>query len=116
MRLCEMSTEQMADTLCAIAEPIGRIAQDEKFCEFLKQMNGKKPLIQTICDAVTGAVPSLLGERRGDLYTVIAAFTDKSINEIKAQKAFQTIRDIRGFLDDDLTSFFTSCAGTVPNP
>ena len=48
MKLSQMNTEQLADALCAMAEPIDKIGMDEAFTEKLKEVaeRGKLNKIQ----------------------------------------------------------------------
>lgn len=117
MKFSEMNTDQMAKVLVTIAEPVASIAKDEKVLAVIKDMTKSRkgqPPIVLYADMISGFIPVLLGAHRNDVYAIIAAMTDKSVNEVAAQPGLETVAQIRAFLDADFMSFFTSAAPSNP--
>lgn len=117
MKIGEMNTKQLAKCLVTIAEPISAIAKDQKVLEQLQKLSAPKkgqPAIVFYADMISGFIPLLLGEHERDVYTIIAAMTDQTIEQVEAQPGMTTYAQIRDFLDADFMSFFNSAAPTSP--
>ena len=115
MRLSEMTTEQMADVLVKLAEPLEKIGKNDKFNGMIAEMgkinaDGTLSRLQRNVIALSGWIRVLLDVCPDETFEIIAAMTGKTADEIRAQKAMQTIDDVRGFIDEDFVRFFTSSA------
>lgn len=117
MKLSEMSTDQMADVLVQIAEPVANIATDPKVTAALEGYSKAKKTGKTVGETFGNMIgklaPALLKTRRADLYVVVAALTGKTTAEIGMQKGLQTVKDIKESFDGDLADFFKSAADTA---
>ena len=117
MKFSEMNTDQMAKALVMIAEPVAAIAKDEKVIAVMKEMGKPRrgqPPIMIYADMISGLVPAILGTHKTEVYTIIAAMTGKTIQDVSEQPGLETVNQIREFLDADFVSFFTSAAPTKP--
>lgn len=117
MKFSEMNTDQMAKALVMIAEPVSAIAKDENVLAVLKDLGKPKkgqPPIMLYADMISGFIPVLLGAHKNDVYTIIAAMTGKTVEEVSEQPGLETVKQIREFLDADFVSFFTSAAPSKP--
>ena len=114
MKLSEMTTDQLADALIDLSEPVGRICQDDQVIGFLKKyaapVQRNAPALKLIGDAAAGLCPVLLKDHRYDLYQVLSVLTGKTAQEIASQRGAQTIADVRACWDRELTDFFSSSA------
>lgn len=114
MKLSEMNTDQLADALCAIAEPMERIGADDeynkKIAEFAKRQKGAENVtrLESLTGAISSTIPWLLSRHRKDVFAILAVLTGKSVAEIEAQNGFMTIRDARSCIDGELIGFFKS--------
>lgn len=114
MKLSEMNTVQLAKTLCAIAQPVERLGKSKKIIGALQSFadfragKGKGTLLEQVTALFAALTPALLDENNlPDTAAIVAAMTDKTVDEVLAQKGMQTILDIRGLLDKDFLDFFT---------
>lgn len=108
MKLSEMSTDRLADVMVRIAEPVERIGSDEMLIDKLRALaqTGRKTAIENAAAMVGALVPVLLERRREDTYTVLAALTGKTAEEIAAQPAMVTLKEARESIDADFLRFF----------
>ena len=108
MKLSEMSTDRLADVMVRIAEPVERIGSDEMLIDKLRALaqTGRKTAIENAAAMVGALVPVLLERRREDTYTVLAALTGKTVEEIAAQPAMVTLKEARESIDADFLRFF----------
>ena len=109
MKISEMSTDQAADVLVKIAEPVQNIMHDEEFTKLLERLaNGDDNALKFIGDNIVPLVNVAIKTHRKDAYTIIGALAGKTPNEIGKQSIGLTIKDIKESLDGDLISFFGS--------
>ncbi len=112
MKLSEMNTVELAQALCLLAAPVGRLAED---VELLKGMaaagEGKETLGEKLGALMPTVIPALLDKHFDDVVLILSALTGKTPAAIRKQKGFETIRDIRACFDGDLLDFFKSSAG-----
>lgn len=108
MKLSEMSTDRLADVMVRIAEPVERIGSDEMLIDKLRALaqTGRKTAIENAAAMVGALVPVLLERRREDTYTILAALTGKTAEEIAAQPAMVTLKEARESIDADFLRFF----------
>lgn len=117
MRLSEMTTDQLTDSLLAITAPIANIAGDDEVMEVLNsigKMSSGTSVVKVGIEIINKIVPLALKKHRADLFQVLAVLIDKPVKVLKAQNAFETIREAKAVIDEDLVRFFTSLAGTEP--
>lgn len=117
MKLSQMNTEQLADCLCAITEPAGRIMDDGAIAEIIKKNSvrdeGGRVVNINIMRAVMAMVPVLLGRHRIDTFMILGAMNGKTPEEISRQNGLETMADIRACFDADLIGFFSSFGNTA---
>lgn len=111
MKLSEMTTVQLADCLCDLAEPVANIMNDKAVVEALKTASlaardANSAPLDIYKPIVARLLPGLLKSRRKDTFAVIAALTGKTIKEIETQNGFLTIKEARESWDEELRDFF----------
>lgn len=113
MKISQMTTDQAADVLVRIAEPVSNIMDDSKVADLLKDISGSKdvPYIKLFASIVPKIVPLALENHRNDLYEIVGALDGKTVSEVKKQNILKTIAVIRDSLDKDLIDFFDSIGG-----
>ena len=114
MKLKDMDTMQMAACLCRIAPAVERIGVNERVHELLRGYGEKKdehvPVLARYSRLVGTLAPALLGECIEETVEIVSAMTGKSVEEVKAQKGMQTIKDVLEFADADFIGFFGQSA------
>ena len=113
MKLSEMTTTQLTDCLCLIAEPIGNIAADAEVTDAIKRYQDKDMTLIDQIGLLTGKLlPLALKKHRADVFAVLAALTGKTVKQIGAQNGLELVREARDCLDNDIIAFFKSAGAT----
>lgn len=121
MKLSELSTERATDVLCEIAPYFMNITTDEELVGELKSaINFKEAQAMSMAEkitVVTGKIskilPILLKKKRNDLFGILGALNEKSVEEIAKQNIIKTMLQIKDISKDkELLDFFKSCTGT----
>lgn len=114
-KLAEMSTVELATTLCLIAEPAGNIFSDDMVCQAFKDFGSayeeQAGVIKNMAVFASKVVPALLGDaHRDDTLRILAALSGKTAEELKIQSGMETMKELFAMLtrDRDLTEFFRS--------
>ena len=113
MKISQMSTEQGANVLVKIAEPVSNIMDDPQVVNILKEISAMKnvPYIKICASIISKIVPLALQAHRDDLFEIVGALDNKSASEVKEQSVLQTIKVIQESIDKDLIDFFGSIGG-----
>lgn len=113
MKISQMSTEQGANVLVRIAEPVSNIMDDSRVADILKEISGMKnvPYIKVFASVISKVVPLALESHRDDLFEIVGALDNKSVDEVKKQNVLKTIKVIQESIDKDLIDFFGSIGG-----
>lgn len=121
MKLSELSTERATDVLCEIAPYFINITTDEELVGELKAAVDFKDAetmsmaekITVVTGKISKILPILLKKRKTDLFGILGALNEKSVEEIAKQNIIKTMSQIRDISKDkDLLDFFKSCTGT----
>ena len=119
MKLSELSTEKATDVLCEISPYAMNIMTDEELVDELKSavdFNGANTMAQKIAltvGKISKILPILLKKRKADLFGILGALNEKSIEEIAKQNIIKTMSQIKDISKDkELLDFFKSCTGT----
>lgn len=110
MKLSQMTTDQAADVLVRIAEPSSNIMHDEKVYDMLEKLakGNTDSAVKFFADNITMVVTALLKDHRADVYEIVAAVANKTVEEVSTQNIKQTISDIKDSWDGELLDFFGS--------
>jgi mannitol/fructose-specific phosphotransferase system IIA component (Ntr-type) len=119
MKLSELSTERATDVLCEIAPYFMNIATDEELVSELKaaidfkEADTMAEKITLVVGKLSKILPILLKKRKADLFGILGALNEKSIEEIANQNIIKTMSQIKDISKDkELLDFFKSCTGT----
>jgi hypothetical protein len=119
MKLSELSTEKATDVLCEIAPYAMNIMTDEELVGELKaavDFKGANTMAQKIAltvGKISKILPILLKKRKADLFGILGALNEKSIEEIAKQNIIKTMSQIKDISKDkELLDFFKSCTDT----
>lgn len=111
-----MATDQAADILCRLVDPLERIGRDREFLERTAQIAAKRhsmTRIEMAVEAFSVLVPFLLSRHREDLYEVLAITTGKPLEAIEMQPLHVTVNDVQSCLRDGIMSFFPSSGSSA---
>ena len=119
MKLSQMTTDKATDVLCEIAPYAMNIMTDEDLMNELKsainfdEANTMAEKIAVSVGKISKILPILLKKRKNDIFGVLGALNDKSIDEIANQNVIKTMSQIKDISKDkELLDFFKSCTGT----
>lgn len=115
MKLSEMNTKQLAGALCALTQPMSRIATDDNlsrvFANIQHEMERRTHMsMMEKTGMLLEAVPILLRSHYDDTIAIISIMTGKSIAEVEAQNGMEMIDELRKSIDSQFLSFFRSSA------
>lgn len=119
MKLSQMSTDRAADVLCEIAPYAMNIMTDDELTAELKAavnvegVNTMAEKIALLVGKISKLLPIILKKRRADLFGILGALNDKTVEEIAKQNIIKTMSQIKDISKDkELLDFFKSCTGT----
>lgn len=119
MKISELTTEKAVDVLCEITPYVSNIACDDELLAELKRAinvkgaTTKAEMMALGVEKVSKLVPIVLKKRKGDLFGIVGALNDKTVEEVGKQNLIVTIGQIRDMIKDkDLIAFFKSCVGS----
>lgn len=119
MKLSEMTTDRAMDVLCEITPCIANITADGELLAELrnaidpKAVKTKAELMVKGVEKITKLVPIVLKKRKADVFGILAALNEKTVEEIGKQNIIATMAQVREVVKDkDLMDFFKSCVGS----
>ena len=115
MKISEMTTDDAARALVALAEPIGRICDDEdavKIVDAYRRSAGK-PVFYPMGRIIPRLTGHLLNNHKTDFYTIVAVLSGKKPEEIGSLPITETINILKTSYDEILAGFFTSSAAAT---
>lgn len=119
MKLSELNTIDATKALSKITPCIANITSDQELLTELKktidlsQIENKAQYLITEINKITAIIPILLEKRRNDIFGIIAAINNKSIDDLEQQNILITMREIKDLIQDkELIDFFKSCMDT----
>ena len=121
MKLSELSTDRATDVLCEMSPYIMNITTDEELVSELKaavdfkdaQAMSMAEKITVVTGKLSKILPILLKKKKNDLFGILGALNEKSIEEISKQNILFTMKQIWDISKDkELLDFFKSCTGS----
>lgn len=114
MKISEMTNDQAADALIRLAEPIGRLCDDENAVAMVDEYkaNLRKPLFYVIGKIIPRLAGYLMKEHKADIYEIVSILTGWKLEEVQKKNFGETVAVIKDSYDDVLASFFTPSAGS----
>lgn len=115
MKLSEMNTKQLAGALCALTQPMSRIATDEALNGVFERI-AKRMEVATHMTAfekmgmLLETVPVLLESHYDDTIKIVSVMTGKTAAEVEAQNGMAMIEELRTCIDSQFIGFFRSSA------
>ena len=119
MKLSELSTERATDVLCEIAPHAMAIMTDEELVAELKSAvdfqnaNTMAEKITLVGSKISTILPIVLKKRKAEIFGILGALNEKSVDEIAKQNVIKTMLQIKDMAKDkELLNFFKSCTGS----
>lgn len=116
MKLSELSTDRATDVLCELTPYITNILSDEALLSELrtavdfKEANTLAEKMALTAGKITNIIPILLKNRKSDVFGILGALNEKSVEEIAKQNFIKTMKQIKDIAKDkELLDFFKSC-------
>lgn len=110
MKLSELTNDQAGEIMIKLADPIGRICDDEEAVamvdEYKKDM--RKPLFYVIGRILPRLVAYFMGHHKSEVYEVVSILAEKPLKEVGKMNFSETLAIIKDSYDDVLGTFFTS--------
>lgn len=123
MKLSDLTTGQAADVMVQITPLIAKIAGDEKAVKAIGNVANIEPDTMLTRDGFrtlrvnryASFVTVLLEDHRADVFGILAALNQRSVDAIEKQKFTETLRHIREDVveDEDLWGFLASFMPSV---
>lgn len=110
MKISQMTTDQAADVLVRIVDPVSNIVNDEEFIKVLEKLaeaDSSAP-IKFLADNLAPIVGIALKSHKADVFEIVAALNKKTTEEVAKQKITKTIKDVMDSWDGELVDFFGS--------
>lgn len=114
MKLLDMTAEQASDTLCAISPLMENIVTDKKLEKIIQKEINRDDMTRIeigfeLADRLFTSTPILLGAHRADVFGILAAVNQTSIEEVSKQPIRDILTQLKElFADEEMRSFFTS--------
>lgn len=112
-KLSEMNTSELMDTLCRIAEPVGKIFADpavgDAFARVYKATQEKSSPLHFYALCASELMPVLMGEEhRGNVLKVLSCIKGVTPEMLEKQNGMDTMRDVVALLmtDTEALTFF----------
>lgn len=118
LKINELSTDKTLDLICDLTPYVSEIMEDKEVIKLLsekvklgKEANEEKvknTVITATIKKVSKFIPLFLDKHREATYNILALLNEKSVEEVRNQKAITTINEIKEMLkDNDLMDFFS---------
>lgn len=115
MKISEMTNDQAADALIRLAEPIGRLCDDETAVEMVDEYkkNLRKPMFYVVGKIIPRLMGYLMKEHKDDVYEIVSILSGWKKADVAQMNFADTMAVIKDSYDDVLASFFTRSAGSA---
>lgn len=113
-KLSEMSTRKAAGLLGELAVPLGNLSQNPAIQSFFDKYKTAEMNAGLAITGLVQMIPAFLQDNYDDTVAILALLTGKTADEIGDQPITQTIADVRGCVDGELSQLFTSSVKSEP--
>ena len=110
MKLSQMNTDQAADVLVRITQPIANIIDDPELEPMIKKIAESRelPTVKIISTFLPPVIALALKKHRGDLYEVVGALGQIPAAKIGKLPLLQVMNIVKESVDQELIDFFRS--------
>lgn len=116
MKISDMTNDQIAETFIQLADPIGRLCDDEEALNLIdeyKAVNGKKPLFYIVGRIMPRLIAYLMKTHKNEVYEIVSVLSGEKLSAVGEMKFPETVRIIKESYDDMLSAFFTQSGGVT---
>ena len=108
MKISEMTNDQAADVMIRLAEPIGKICDDEEAVAMVDDYKRelRKPMFYVIGRLIPRLVAYFMKSHRREVYEITSILSGKPLDGMGKLKFAETVAIIRDSYDDVLATFF----------
>lgn len=112
MKISMMNTEQAADALVRMAQPVANILDDKDVDPILQEFSESEDKSMTKLAAcfIPKIVPLALKTHRDDVFEIVGALEGLSADEVRKLPILKTMAIVRESFDKDLIDFFNFTA------
>lgn len=107
MKLSEMSTRQAAQCMVDLAAPISTLVKNPAVKEYMQKASNQEASFSMLAEAFAELVPIFLRDHFDELARIVATLTNKAVEEVAEQSVLETMKDLKGSVDQNLIDFFT---------
>lgn len=110
MKLSEMTNDQAAEALIRLAEPVGKLCDDEEAVKLISEYKKteNKPLYYVVGRIIPRLVSYFMVEHKRDIYEIVSVFSGVKAEDIGKMKLTETVKIIQDSYDDMAMTFFPS--------
>lgn len=110
MKISQMTTDQAADVLLRISQPIANIIDDPEMEPMLKQLSESKKLSTTklISTFLPKVTMLALKTHKQDMYEIAGALAQEPASKMGKKPVLEFVNIIKESVDQDLIDFFKS--------
>lgn len=118
MKISEMTNDQATQAMIKLAQPIANIMDDPNAESFFKELADQKDkkLLNTIGTVLPKAVAFCMKDHKKDLYEIISALTLIPSSKVGSMNFMETVKELKGSIDEDFIGFFKSSGETTVIP
>jgi len=108
MKLSKMTTDQAADVLVQIAQPVSNIMDDPEVEKLVSGLDKEKDktIMRIFASLLPKVVPLALKSHREDFFEIVGALEHKTASDVKKWPLTKTMSVLRDSVDKDLIDFF----------
>lgn len=114
MNISEMNTEQAFECMVRLVPYVTEIEGDAQIVEMKKKMREKGEAL-TNADFMAAIYPLLMRDHRDAVFGIVAAMTEKTVEEVKTQPYKETFAAIKAGFTKELFDFFPFAVRLVAN-
>ena len=110
MKLSEMTNDQAAEAMVRLAEPIGKLCDDEEAVKLIDEYKSKAkgPVFYIVGRLIPRLVGYFMQNHKREMYEIIGVLSGKKAEEIGTMNFSETVAIVRDSYDDLLATFFPS--------
>lgn len=110
MKISKMTTDQAADALARLAQPIANILEDNEVEPLVKELSESREMsnVKIVASFLPRVVSLALKNHRADLYEVVGALAQKPASQVGKMPILDVMNILKESIDKDLLDFFKS--------
>lgn len=108
MKISEMTNDQAADAMIRLAEPIGKLCDDEEAVAMIDEYKNKikMPLFYVVGRLIPRLVAYFMKNHKHEVYEIVSILSGEKNENIGKMQFTETVQIIKNSYDDVLATFF----------